>query len=97
MHYRVRARFREETAGEFQRVLRDGTIAVQRPDGQEIVDGHRGRPLSASIPTGLRHDSQAGSGAIIASELRLIRSPSGFLMRKPLASIRWPACADGSG
>ena len=40
MHYRVRARFREETAGEFQRVLRDGTIAAQQPDGQEIVDGH---------------------------------------------------------
>ncbi len=37
MYYRVRARFREETAGEFQRVLRDGTIAAQQPDGREIV------------------------------------------------------------
>lgn len=38
MYYRVRARFREETAGEFQRILRDGTIAAQQPDGREIVD-----------------------------------------------------------
>ncbi len=38
MHYRVRARFREETAGELRRVLRDGTIAAQRPDGPETVD-----------------------------------------------------------
>ena len=37
MYYRVRARFREETAGEFQRLLRDGTIAAQQPDGREIV------------------------------------------------------------
>ena len=37
MYYRVRARFREETAGEFQRVLRDGTISAQQPDGREIV------------------------------------------------------------
>ena len=38
MYYRVRARFREETAGELRRLLRDGTIAAQRPDGPEIVD-----------------------------------------------------------
>ena len=38
MYYRVRAQFREETAGEFQRVLSDGTIADQQPDGGEIVD-----------------------------------------------------------
>lgn len=37
MHYLVRARFREETAAEFSRLLRDGTIARQRPDGPEIV------------------------------------------------------------
>ena len=38
MHYRVRGRLREETAAEFRRLLRDGTIARQRPDGQEIVE-----------------------------------------------------------
>ena len=38
MHYRVRAQLREETAGEFGRLLRDGTIARQKPDGQEIVE-----------------------------------------------------------
>ena len=37
MHYLVRARLREETAGELSRLLRDGTIARQRPDGPEIV------------------------------------------------------------
>ena len=37
MHYRVRGRFREGTAAEFRRLLRDGTIARQRPDGEEIV------------------------------------------------------------
>ena len=37
MHYLVRARFREETAAELSRILRDGTIARQRPDGPEIV------------------------------------------------------------
>ena len=38
MHYRVRAQLREETAGELRRLLRDGTIARQKPDGQEIVE-----------------------------------------------------------
>ena len=38
MYYQVRARFREETAGEFQRLLCDGTIAAQQPDGREIVE-----------------------------------------------------------
>ena len=51
----------------------------------------------SSRPAASGHGSHRGSGAIIVSELRLIRSPSGFLMRNPLASIRWPVCADGSG
>lgn len=38
MHYRVRAQLREETAGEFRRLLRNGAIARQRPDGREIVE-----------------------------------------------------------
>ena len=37
MHYRVRAELRKETAGELRRLLQDGTIARQQPDGQEIV------------------------------------------------------------
>lgn len=41
MHYRVRGELREETAGELRRLLRDGTIARQQPDGQEIVDSMR--------------------------------------------------------
>ena len=38
MYHLVRGRLREETAAEFRRLLRAGTIARQRPDGQEIVD-----------------------------------------------------------
>ncbi len=42
MIYRVRARFREASAQEFRRKLTDGTIAGQKPDGQEMVDSmHR--------------------------------------------------------
>ena len=38
MYYRVRAQLRGKTAGEFRRLLRDGAIARQKPDGQEIVE-----------------------------------------------------------
>ena len=38
MIYKVNARFKEASAAEFQRKLLDGTIAEQKPDGQEIVD-----------------------------------------------------------
>lgn len=41
MYYRVRGTFREETAAEFRRALRGGTIARQQPDGQEIVESMR--------------------------------------------------------
>ncbi len=37
MSYHVRARFRPETAHELLDKLRDGTIASQVPDGNEIV------------------------------------------------------------
>ena len=38
MFYRVTARLRTETGADFLRTLTDGTIARQRPDGQEMVD-----------------------------------------------------------
>lgn len=37
MMYRVRATFRTQSAMDFYRRLRDGSIANQRPDGAEIV------------------------------------------------------------
>jgi len=37
MHYAVTARFKQETAAEFHRLLRNDTIENQRPDGKEIV------------------------------------------------------------
>ena len=37
MIYHVTARLREETASELLSKLSDGTIANQRPDGQELV------------------------------------------------------------
>ena len=38
MYYLVHGELREETAGELRRLLHDGTIARQKPDGQEIVE-----------------------------------------------------------
>jgi hypothetical protein len=35
--YKVKARVIDETIGEFYRKLADGTVAKQRPDGEEIV------------------------------------------------------------
>ncbi len=37
MHYSVTARFCSDTAAEFHRLLTDGTIKSQKPDGKEIV------------------------------------------------------------
>jgi len=37
MHYEVTARFMETTADEFLRILGDGTISNQKPDGGELV------------------------------------------------------------
>ena len=37
MIYKVKARVIEGTIGEFYRKLTDGTVANQRPDGEEIV------------------------------------------------------------
>ena len=37
MFYKVRARLKADTAAELRRKLSDGTIAKQKPDGQEIV------------------------------------------------------------
>lgn len=39
MIYRVRARFKRESARELRRKLLDGTIANQKPDGPSIVEG----------------------------------------------------------
>lgn len=41
MIYRVTATLRSDTAAELRQRLEDGTIAAQRPDGQEIVDSLR--------------------------------------------------------
>ena len=38
MIYEVSARFKADTAAEFLQKLTSGTIASQKPDGQEIVD-----------------------------------------------------------
>ena len=41
MHYTITARFKRETAAEFHRMLTDGTIEKQKPDGKEIVRSMR--------------------------------------------------------
>ena len=65
MHYRVRARFREHTAGAFRQALRD-TIPKQQPDGEEIVDSMRRAVVTSDgtiewsevcyCPTPLQHE-----------------------------------------
>lgn len=65
MHYRVRARLRPGVAAELYRVLTDGTVARQRPDGPEIVASMR-RAVSVGeevhwtetcyCPTPLQHE-----------------------------------------
>ena len=37
MYYAVTARFNSDTAAEFHRLLTDGTIESQKPEGKEIV------------------------------------------------------------
>lgn len=41
MYYRVRARLRPGVAAELYRILADGSVARQRPDGAEIVASMR--------------------------------------------------------
>lgn len=48
MLYHVKASFKADAAREFHRLLTDGTIAAQQPDGREIVDSmHRARITSS--------------------------------------------------
>ena len=65
MYYRVRGRLLPGVAAELYRILADGTVARQRPDGPEIVASMR-RAISAgeevhwtetgSCPTPLQHE-----------------------------------------
>lgn len=48
MYYKVHGQLKPETAAEFRRLLLDGTIAGQEPDGEEIVDSMHRAVVSAS-------------------------------------------------
>jgi len=48
MFYRVQARLRENTAADLHQKLLDGTIAAQKPDGQEIVASMKRAVVTAS-------------------------------------------------
>ena len=48
MIYRVTARFRNERVAELRRLLANGSIASQEPDGREIVDS-----LNRAVMTGV--------------------------------------------
>jgi hypothetical protein len=68
MIYRVKARVIDETIGEFFRKLTDGTVAKQRPDGEEIVASMKRAVLTGPgvaewyemcfCPTPLAHERQ---------------------------------------
>jgi hypothetical protein len=66
MIYKVKARITEEMIGEFYRKLANGTVAQQRPDGEEIVASMKRAVLTAPgvaewyekcfCPTPLQHE-----------------------------------------
>jgi hypothetical protein len=68
MIYKVKARVIDETIGEFYRKLADGTVAKQRPDGEEIVASMKRAVLTGPgvaewyemcfCPTPLNHERQ---------------------------------------
>jgi len=68
MIYKVKARIIEETIGEFYRKLANGTVAKQRPDGEEITASMKRAVLTAPgvaewhekcfCPTPLYHERQ---------------------------------------
>ena len=68
MIYKVKARVIDERIGEFYRKLADGTVAKQRPDGEEIVASIKRAVLTGSgvaewyemcfCPTPLHHERQ---------------------------------------
>jgi hypothetical protein len=68
MIYKVKARVIDETIGEFYRKLADGTVAKQRPDGEEIVASMKRAVLTGPgvaewyetcfCPTPLYHERQ---------------------------------------
>jgi hypothetical protein len=68
MIYKVKARVIDETIGEFYRKLADGTVAKQKPDGEEIVASMKRAVLTAPgvaewyemcfCPTPLYHERQ---------------------------------------
>ncbi|HXY30453.1 MAG TPA: hypothetical protein VEI06_07065 [Gemmatimonadaceae bacterium] len=68
MIYRVKAKVIDEAIGEFYRRLTDGTVAKQRPDGEEIVASMKRAVLTGPgvaewyekcfCPTPLAHERQ---------------------------------------
>src|SRR6516162_5460535 len=68
MIYKVKARFIDDMIGEFYRKLADGTVAKQRPDGEEIVASMKRAVLTGPgvaewyemcfCPTPLYHERQ---------------------------------------
>ena len=68
MIYKVKAKISEDTIGEFYRKLADGTVAKQRPDGEEITASMKRAVLTAPgvaewyekcfCPTPLYHERQ---------------------------------------
>ena len=68
MIYKIKARVIDETIGEFYFKLADGTVAKQRPDGEEIVAAMKRAVLTGPdvaewyetcfCPTPLKHERQ---------------------------------------
>lgn len=81
MLYAVTARFKPDTAAEFLRKLRDGTIENQKPDGKEIVasmkravigdDGIVRWSEKCYCPTPLEHERETVYDRFLAGSLNM--------------------------
>lgn len=95
MHYRVRARLRPGVAADLYRILTDGTVARQRPDGPEIVASMRravcvGEEVhwteTCYCPTPLRHERATVYDRFFAE---MVAEPAPEEARPPEGASLW--------
>lgn len=95
MYYRVRARLRPGAAPDLYRILTDGTVARQRPDGPEIVASMRravciGEEVhwteTCYCPTPLRHERATVYDRFFAE---MVAEPAPEEARPPEGASLW--------
>ena len=100
MYYRVRARLRPGAAPDLYRILTDGTVARQRPDGPEIVASMRravcvGEEVhwteTCYCPTPLRHERATVYDRFFAG---MVAEPAPEEARPPEGASFWERLRD---